>query len=166
MPILNQNTLEFISRSPEQTKRIGSYLGTLLKTGDVICLQGELGAGKTTFVQGIVQGWGSNDVVTSPTFVLINEYHRTDPVEMHHLDSYRLKDAADTEVLDLDSMLENGILLVEWPDRIKSALPGENLWIEMNWVADEQRRLLFNPHGNRFQILVQKIRQSLFNDQS
>jgi len=102
MPILNENSLEFISLSPDQTRRIGLRLGTILEKGDVICLCGELGAGKTTLMQGIAQGWGSGDAVTSPTFVLVNNYRRPDGAEMYHLDAYRLQDARDAEVLDLD----------------------------------------------------------------
>jgi tRNA threonylcarbamoyladenosine biosynthesis protein TsaE len=69
MPILNANTLEFVSRSPEQTRRLGMRLGALMQAGDVICLSGDLGSGKTTLVQGIARGWGSLDPVSSPTFV-------------------------------------------------------------------------------------------------
>jgi len=74
MPILDPNSMEFISRSAEQTRRVGMRLGTLLQTGDVICLIGDLGSGKTTFVQGLASGWGSLDPVSSPTFVLVNVY--------------------------------------------------------------------------------------------
>lgn len=66
-------------------------LGSELKTGDVICLQGNLGAGKTTFVQGLAQGWGSIDAVSSPTFIIVNEYRRATGGQIFHLDAYRLK---------------------------------------------------------------------------
>ena len=85
MPILDAHMLEFFSRSPEQTRRIGLRLGSLLKPGDIICLQGDLGAGKTTFTQGLAQGWGSLDSVSSPTFILVNQY----PVSYTHLDVYK-----------------------------------------------------------------------------
>ena len=78
MPILDDHTLDFVSKSPEQTRRIGIRLGGLLQPGDLICLQGDLGAGKTTLVQGIAQGWGALDSVSSPTFVLVNVYRRAD----------------------------------------------------------------------------------------
>ena len=164
MPILNENSFEFISRSPEQTRRIGTRLGGLLRNGDVVCLYGELGAGKTTFVQGIAQGWGSTDRVTSPTFVLINQYHRADDAEMYHLDAYRLKDASDAEILDLEDLIDRGILLTEWPERIQSALPPEHLWIEMHWIADEQRRMVFLPHGQRYMELTSAIQQQIYMD--
>jgi tRNA threonylcarbamoyladenosine biosynthesis protein TsaE len=164
MPILQENSFEFISRSPEQTKRIGARLGSQLTKGDVICLFGELGAGKTTFVQGLVQGWGSSDMVTSPTFVLINQYRRPDGGEIHHLDAYRLRDEGETEVLDLDGLIDQGILLVEWPERIEKALPDENLLIEMYWIADEQRRMVFLPHGQRGVSLAEKLRQEIYRE--
>lgn len=164
MPILDENSLEFISLSPDQTRRVGMRLGSLLEKGDVICLCGELGAGKTTLTQGIAQGWGSADSVTSPTFVLINNYRRPDGAEMHHLDAYRLNDARDAEVLDLDTLMDNGILLVEWPEKIRSALPPENLWLEMSWIADEQRRMVFLPHGTRYQKIVGDLRQQIYSE--
>ena len=114
MPILDQHSFEFISRSAEQTRRLGMRLGALLRSGDVICLVGELGSGKTTLVQGIASGWGSLDQVTSPTFVLVNVYRGGDGQRLYHLDAYRLKDALEAEDLDMDVMLEGGLLVVEW----------------------------------------------------
>src|SRR5215213_1503208 len=76
MPVLDAHMMDYFSRSPEQTRRIGMRLGGALQAGDVICLQGDLGAGKTTFVQGIAQGWRSLDAVSSPTFIIVNVYRR------------------------------------------------------------------------------------------
>ncbi|NUM48969.1 MAG: tRNA (adenosine(37)-N6)-threonylcarbamoyltransferase complex ATPase subunit type 1 TsaE, partial [Anaerolineales bacterium] len=105
--------MEFFSRSPEQTRRIGIRLGGLLKPGDVICLQGDLGAGKTTFAQGLAQGWGSLDSVSSPTFILVNQYRRADGGRLFHLDAYRLDSVPEAEELDFDSMLNEGALIIE-----------------------------------------------------
>src|SRR5512136_2821752 len=116
MPILDSRTLEFFSRSPEQTRRLGIRLGALLRMGDVVCLEGELGSGKTTLVQGLAQGWGSLDHVSSPTFVLCNIYRRPDGANLSHLDAYRLQDAREGEDLDIDLMLEGGALVVEWAE--------------------------------------------------
>jgi tRNA threonylcarbamoyladenosine biosynthesis protein TsaE len=162
MPILAPNILEFVSRSPEQTRRLGVRLGTLLQPGDVICLAGDLGAGKTTLVQGIAQGWGSLDPATSPTFVLINSYRRPDGQTLHHLDAYRLHDALEAEDLDLDILLENGPLVVEWPERILAALPNENLWVDLTWMDDEQRRMVFTPQGARFEPMLGEFRKQAF----
>jgi tRNA threonylcarbamoyladenosine biosynthesis protein TsaE len=162
MPILNQNTLEFVSRSPEQTRRLGMRLGALMEAGDVLCLAGDLGSGKTTLVQGIARGWGSLDSVSSPTFVLVNIYQRPDNKHLHHMDAYRLTNAVEAEDLDLDAMLEKGALVIEWADRIRAALPGEYLWIEMRWNADEQRGMVFFANGARHENLLAAFRRRAF----
>ena len=162
MPILDENTLEFISRSPEQTRRVGTRLGTMLEFGDVVCLCGELGAGKTTFAQGIVQGWGAIDTATSPTFVLVNNYSRPDGQVINHLDAFRLQTAQEAEDLDLIDLIEKGILLVEWPEKIRSALPENNLWIEMNWIAEQQRRMVLFSHGEHYSWLLNKLREQVY----
>ena len=162
MPILDANTLEIFSRSPEQTRRIGMRLGGFLKIGDVICLQGDLGAGKTTLVQGIAQGWGSLDAVSSPTFVLVNIYQRPDLSSLFHLDTYRIESISEAEELDLDDMLVQGPLVIEWPERMKPILPDEHLWVQMNYQDDEQRSMLFSPHGGRYLKLMDEFRQSVF----
>src|SRR5512134_2803036 len=119
MPILDSHTMDFFSRSPEQTRRIGMRLGGALRAGDLICLQGDLGAGKTTFVQGIAQGWGSLDSVSSPTFILVNIYRHADGSQLFHMDAYRLDSPLEAEQLDLDSMLTRGGLIIEWPERME-----------------------------------------------
>ena len=161
MPILDANTFEFISRSTDQTHRIGMRLGELLQTADIVCLNGDLGAGKTTLVQGIAKGWGTSDVVTSPTFVLVNNYHRPDGSEMNHLDAYRLESALEAEDLDLERMIAEGPLIVEWADRIKAALPDENLVVSMSWVSDEHRGLVFSFTGKRYGKLYNQLRSDM-----
>lgn len=162
MPILDPNTLEFVSRGPEQTRRLGMRLGGLLEKSDLICLSGDLGAGKTTLVQGIAQGWGSLDTVSSPTFVLVNEYRRPNGQCLFHLDAYRLANVWEAEDLDLDRMLESGPLVMEWPERIASALPRERLWINLRWLADEQRGMTFLGSGSRYQALLGDFRKRVF----
>lgn len=161
MPILDANSFEFFSRSPEQTRRLGLRLGTLLETSDLVCLSGELGSGKTTLVQGIAQGWGSVDAVTSPTFVIVNEYRRADGAVLSHMDAYRLESAGDAEDLDPSLMLEKGALVVEWAERVRPALPGECAWIELKWVSDEQRNLVFSPQGERYRSMLYNFRKSV-----
>ena len=162
MPILDANTLEIFSRSPEQTRRIGMRLGMFLQPGDVICLQGELGAGKTTLVQGVAQGWGSLDAVSSPTFVLVNIYRRPDLTCLFHLDAYRIGTISEAVELDLDDMFVQGPLVIEWPEKIKLILPGDHLWVQLNYQDDEQRSMLFSPQGKRYFGLMDEFRQSVF----
>jgi tRNA threonylcarbamoyladenosine biosynthesis protein TsaE len=162
MPILGLSNLDFISRSPEQTRRLGMRLGALLQPGDVLALSGDLGAGKTTLVQGLAQGWGSVDAVSSPTFVLVNVYRRPDGEILHHMDAYRIDSALEAEDLDLEAMFSTGAVIVEWAERIEDVLPGQLLWVNMKWLADEQRDLVFNPVGKRYETLVNVLKQQAF----
>ncbi len=161
MPILRPNTLEFVSRSPDQTRRIGMRLGTWLQVGDVVALEGELGTGKTTFIQGMVMGWGSSDAVTSPTFVLVNVYRRSDGARFYHLDAYRLHNPHELMEWDLVGMMEEGPIAVEWADRIRSWLPEDRLTVRLRWLAEEQRNLWFEAHGERSMQLLQRLRKEI-----
>ena len=162
MPILDSETLEIFSRSADQTRRFGMRLGRMLQNGDILCFSGDLGSGKTTFIQGIAQGWGSVDQVTSPTFVLVNEYYRMDGSTLFHMDAYRIDSTLEAEELDIDRMLHQGVLVVEWAERIDSVLPKERLTIKMAWVADEQRSLVMVPYGERYQTLLHLFRHRSF----
>lgn len=148
-----------LSRSPEMTTRLGEALGRLLQPGDVVCLQGELGAGKTTLTQGIARGWGVEERVTSPTFTLLNEYRRTsDTSRFYHLDCYRLEGAADAWGLGLDDVLDaGGVLIVEWPERIGPALPPERLWVALARENEGQRRLSFTASGTRYSSMLDAL---------
>lgn len=162
MPILDSRSLEFFSHGADQTRRVGMRLGALLRPGDLLCLSGDLGSGKTTLVQGVARGWGSLDAVSSPTFVLVNQYRRPDGRLLHHLDAYRLQDALEGEDLDLLIMLEEGALVVEWPEKIQAALPVEHLWVDLRWVADEQRGMIFTPAGARYERLLAEFRKQIY----
>ncbi len=107
MPVLH-------SPSPDATERYGSALGRVLRSGDVLVLEGPLGAGKTCLVRGIVVGAGGDAAaVRSPTFVL-HQPHRAAALTVHHVDLYRLGPGASVEVLDFDAMLDAGAVVVEW----------------------------------------------------
>jgi tRNA threonylcarbamoyladenosine biosynthesis protein TsaE len=162
MSILDSHTFEFFSRSPEQTRRIGMRLGSVLRPGDVVCLQGDLGAGKTTFVQGTAQGWGSLDLASSPTFIIVNIYRGANHSRLFHLDGYRLVSPPEAEELDLDSMLGEGPMLIEWPERLGSLIPSERLWITLSHVDDEQRQMLFKSNGERYDSLLGGLQQAIF----
>jgi tRNA threonylcarbamoyladenosine biosynthesis protein TsaE len=162
VPILDKHTFEFFSRSPEQTRRIGMRLGGVLEPSDLVCLQGELGAGKTTLVQGMAQGWGSLDPVTSPTFVLVNEYQRADGSRLFHMDAYRLESEAEAAELDVDWMLAEGALVVEWPERVGGILPGQALSISLEPIAEEQRQMRFNAHGERYDRILAQLQRTMF----
>ncbi len=136
-------------------------LGSLLRPGDVVALEGDLGAGKTTFIQGLVAGWGSPDPVTSPTFVLVNVYRRGNGRRFYHLDAYRLHNPHELMAWDLDAMLEEGPLAVEWADKIREWLPPDRLTVRISWLADEQRNLYFEALGPRSLTLLRQLRKAL-----
>jgi tRNA threonylcarbamoyladenosine biosynthesis protein TsaE len=161
MPILEANTFDFISRSPDQTRRVGMRLGAILRRGDVVCLDGELGTGKTTLVQGLASGWGSTDPVSSPTFVIINLYRRTDDEKFAHLDAYRLEGPGDAEMLDIEELLANGPLVVEWAPRIQDSLPDDNLAVQLTWVEDEYRDLKFKANGEHYEDMLGNLQENI-----
>jgi len=162
MPVLDAHMMDYFSRSPEQTRRIGMRLGGALQAGDVICLQGDLGAGKTTFVQGVALGWGSQDAVSSPTFIIVNMYRRGDEARLFHMDAYRLDSTLEAEELDLDAMLAQGALLVEWPERMDGLVPAERLWIQLEPMNGEERKMNFRAKGKRYDDLLDVIRQAAY----
>lgn len=162
MPVYDAQSMEFISRSAQQTRRLGMRLGSMLQRGDLVCLSGDLGSGKTTLVQGVAAGWGSLDQASSPTFVLVNVYRHPDGQRLYHLDAYRLSGAEEAEDLDLDTLLEQGSLVVEWADRIRDALPEQYLWISMEYVSDEQRDMIFSACGQRSQKLLDILRRRTY----
>jgi len=174
MPILSPNALEVISRSAEQTRRIGMRLGSLLCNGDLVALEGDLGSGKTTFVQGVAAGWGSLDTVTSPTFVLINVYQRPSLAQkplgeekLYHFDAYRLTGTAEqvlTQAVDLDieMMLTTGVLVVEWAERVLEALPKEMLRIQFSLVDEQQRDLVITAIGERYKKMLTDLRYLIY----
>jgi tRNA threonylcarbamoyladenosine biosynthesis protein TsaE len=157
MPILDAHTFEFFSRSPEQTRRLGMRMGALLQPGDLICLQGDLGAGKTTLVQGVAQGWGALDAVSSPTFVLVNTYRRPDAGQLFHFDAYRIDSIGEAEELDMDGLLAQGPLLVEWPERVDPILPAERLWISLEYESEEHRAMRFTASGERYETILDTL---------
>lgn len=163
MPILDERSLDFVSHSPEQTVRFGARLGERLQLGDVVCLSGDLGAGKTTLTTGLARGWGALDQVTSPTFVIVNQYRRADGLRLHHLDCYRLASGAEALALGFEDLLDaDGLLLIEWPERIAEVLPAEHLSVTLRWIDDSKRNLRMEARGARYENLLQDFRRSAF----
>lgn len=156
MPILSQDVFEFVSRNPDQTRRLGARLGTLLEGGDIIALAGELGAGKTVLAQGIGRGWGAQDPLISPTFVLIRRHERLhNPQKLYHIDFYRLQPGEIAD-LGLEEILgtPGNIAIVEWADRAPAVIPEEHLWVTLRWLDEYRRTLTFQATGDRHTALL------------
>lgn len=162
MPILDPHSLEIISRSTEQTRRVGMRLGVLLQPGDLVALVGDLGSGKTTLVQGIAAGWGSLDPVSSPTFVIVNVYRHSNGIHLFHLDAYRLDGPTEAIELDLENMLDQGPMIVEWAERVKSVLPEQGLWVQLNYIDEVQRDLIFSARGKYYEDLLSQFRKLIY----
>lgn len=158
----NANQLDFISHSPAQTERVGQRLGEQLRPGDLVLLIGTFGVGKTHMVKGIARGLGATDLVTSPSFVLVNEYragveHGAMPI--YHVDLYRLAGAADLATLGLEELWEGrGVCLIEWPEQAEALLPHEHLAIQIEHLSETKRRVRLVPRGVRYQALIQSLR--------
>jgi tRNA threonylcarbamoyladenosine biosynthesis protein TsaE len=128
------------TRSPEETEAAGEQLGRGLKSSDVVALTGELGAGKTCFVQGLVRGLGVGAPATSPTFVLINEYRGRLPV--HHVDAFRTAGLNELMELGLPELFdEDGVTVVEWADKLIPLLPSRTIHVDIAGVGDEPRQI-------------------------
>lgn len=144
-----------VTASAEETEAVGERLGAALGPGDVVALTGELGAGKTCFVQGLARALGVTRPVTSPTFVMVNEYRGRLPV--HHVDAYRT--ASLTELLDLglpELFDDGGVTVIEWADKVGPLLPARTIRVHLDGVGDEPRRISIrepgraaNPTGRR-----------------
>lgn len=158
--------LDFISHSPTQTERVGQRLGELLHAGDVVLLSGDLGVGKTQLVRGIAQGMGATDPVTSPSFVLMNEY-RTGASHHHltiyHIDLYRIDNPADVTSIGLDDVLQgDGVCLIEWAEHASAWLPTAHLAVQMSYLDETKRVVRFAPHGDHYCTLVDALKQTAF----
>jgi len=164
VPILREGEFDLISHSAEQTRRLGARLGALLQPGDVICLSGDLGAGKTAFTAGIGMGWGVTIPVTSPTFNLVHEHEREDDDQiLYHLDCYRIHSAGDAMTIGLDDILNGrGPVIIEWSEHIEAMLPAERLWIELRVIEPTRRNFVFDATGARYETLLEQFRAASF----
>jgi len=164
-PILDEHTLDFVSRSPEQTRRLGARLGELLRRGDVICLEGSLGSGKTCLAQGIGRGWGAGQPLISPTYVLIREYSRPpDEVRLHHVDLYRISGEDEAFDLGLSEVLGDAgaVCVVEWAERAQRLMPADRLWIRLEFTDPTSRTLQLRAAGDRHAELLRMFREAAF----
>ncbi|HEX7785218.1 MAG TPA: tRNA (adenosine(37)-N6)-threonylcarbamoyltransferase complex ATPase subunit type 1 TsaE [Methylomirabilota bacterium] len=129
-----------VSRSPEDTQAIGERLGARLGAGAVVACTGELGAGKTCFLQGLARGLGVTGDVTSPTFVLVNQYRGRLPV--YHLDAYRTGSLTELVDLGLEEMLHgDGVTVIEWADKLLPLLPPRTIHVHLSGLGDESREI-------------------------
>lgn len=148
-----------ITHSADETRALAERLGRVLRAGDVLCLRGDLGAGKTTWTQGLARGLGvpSHDPVNSPTFMLVAE-HRTGRVPLYHFDVYRLDNSQGLYDLAFDEYLDGeGVVVMEWADRVADALPEMRLDISLTADTQDSRTITFTPHGARARQMLEAL---------
>jgi len=148
--------LTIITKSPEETKKLGKELSKLVKPGDLIAFYGELGAGKTCFIQGISQELEVKGYVTSPSFTIVNEYQGRIPI--YHFDLFRLDNTE--EILELgyeEYFYGEGLTVIEWAERIEQLLPKEYLKIDIKFKDRNQRTISFIPQGDRFNNFLEEL---------
>lgn len=148
------------SYSHNDTKKIGKAIGELLRSGDIICLTGDLGAGKTAFSSGLALGMGIEEDIVSPTYTIVHEYQAHLP--LYHFDVYRIEDVE--EMYDLgyeDYFYGNGVTVIEWASLIEKIIPRENLWIDIK-IGDSEnhRRIYLDPKGARYQNLIEELNKN------
>ncbi|TJX14903.1 tRNA (adenosine(37)-N6)-threonylcarbamoyltransferase complex ATPase subunit type 1 TsaE [Tissierella creatinini] len=149
--------MEIILKGLKETEEFGMKLGRLLKKGDILCLNGSLGAGKTTMTKYIGLGLGVEEYITSPTFALINQYSGRLPV--YHFDVYRLENAHELYDLGFDDYFYgDGVCIIEWADKIDKMIPKERIVIDIEkGKSDDERILRISGYGLRFGDLVKEL---------
>jgi tRNA threonylcarbamoyladenosine biosynthesis protein TsaE len=150
-----------ITSSTEQTEDLGRILGGLLEAGDLVCLYGDLGAGKTHFSFGIAQGLEVKEqYITSPTFTFVNEYQGRIP--FYHIDLYRLQEPSQLESIGFEEYIDSdGATVIEWAERADEELPGEMLSVYLSHVSENDREVGFFAEGERYEKLLQDLKTHL-----
>lgn len=148
--------VSIVTKSPQETEYIGKRIASFLSPGDIISLTGDLGAGKTLFVQGIAKGLGIEQMVTSPTFTIIQEYDEG-KIPLYHMDVYRIEDPLEMEDIGYEEYFYGeGVTCVEWGNLILELFPKEHLKIHITHLEDG-REMSFTPVGRHYESLVEEL---------
>ena len=146
---------KYTSRCEQDTLEIAENIESEKFPGMVICLDGELGSGKTVFVKGFAKALGINETITSPTFSLVKEYYEGE-MPLFHMDVYRLDEGADSFGLS-DYLNQDGICIIEWPEMVQDQLPDERLDVKIKVIDDDTRVLVFTPYGQQYEELCEAV---------
>lgn len=146
---------KYTSRSVEDTLTIAQNIESEKFPNMIICLEGELGSGKTVFTKGFACALGIKDTITSPTFNIIKEYLNGE-MPLYHMDVYRLEET-DEDIGINDYFNKNGITIIEWADIINDILPSERLVIKFKVIDEDTRVLVFIPYGEKYEELCSAV---------
>lgn len=149
--------MKIITNNEQETKKLAKNLAAQLEPGMTILLEGQLGAGKTTFTKGVAEGLGIQRIIKSPTYTLIKEY--TDgTLPLYHMDLYRLEDAEDEDLGLEEYFYGDGVTIVEWGSYMQEELPLEHLMIQISVLTDsEQRELIITAQGEKYQKILERL---------
>ncbi len=153
-------TFQWCSPSEQETIKLGEVLGEVLEEGSIVALIGDLGTGKTTIAKGIVRGLGGreDDEVTSPSFVLVNQYQGRLPI--FHMDLYRLMNPRELSELGWEEFaFSSAVTLIEWAEKIKPFLPPEYVEINFQWLDQETREINFVGHGEQGRRIISLLKK-------
>lgn len=142
------------THSEEETKQIAKDLGSKLTSPIVITLEGDLGAGKTTFTKGLGKGLGVERVITSPTFTIIKEY--TGRLPLYHIDAYRLEYSEENLGIE-EYILSDGVTVIEWAQFIDDLIPADKLEIKINYLGEDKREIIFKTENNQIQDIIKQL---------
>lgn len=144
--------MDFFVNSVEDTVLLGEKLGKVLKSGDIICLVGDLGTGKTHFVKGVAEGLNIKEPITSPTFAIVNEYEGR--LKLYHFDVYRVNDPDEIEAIGFDEYIfSNAVSIIEWSNYIEELIPEEHIEINIEknkYDEPDSRKISINYYGSRY----------------
>lgn len=146
----------YSTRDVAATAAFGRRLATLLTDGDVLCLSGDLGAGKTALAKGVAAGLGVAEEVTSPTFTILQVYE-SGRLPVYHFDLYRLESPEELWNIGFDEYAGKGVTVIEWADKFAAAMPEERLWLEMRTGAAGERLITLSPAGARHRKLCEEL---------
>lgn len=135
----------FITNNFEETRKLGNDFAKILEAGNIVCLYGDLGSGKTTFVQGLAAGLGIKNRIISPTFVIVRTYDLGDK-NFYHIDLYRTESEKDIEGLGIEEIInnKNNIVVIEWAEKLKSYLPKKRIGVHFFYENENKRKINFS----------------------
>lgn len=146
---------KYTSRCEQDTLEIAENIESEKFPGMVICLDGELGSGKTVFVKGFAKALGITETITSPTFSLVKEYYEGE-MPLFHMDVYRLDEGTESFGLS-DYLNQDGICIIEWPEMVQDQLPEERLDVKIKVIDDDTRVFVFTPYGQQYEELCEAV---------
>ncbi len=153
--------LTVVSHSLAETQRLGTILGELLRGQELVCLEGELGTGKTSLIQAIGRAQGVREPITSPTFTLVNEYQGR-AATIYHVDLYRLTSSEEIVQAGIETYFHGGgICLIEWAEKARGLLPLDHLYLLLRHAGGDTRRISLQARGESYRLLLVRLRDAL-----